>query len=104
MLERNTPRKTLESWKQIAAFLDRSERTVRRWEEQEGLPVHRRGHQKHDTVFAFRHEIEAWTRRRTRFARNGGTSSGETQPPRINAPANSYLAEHDAITRTMERY
>lgn len=104
MLERNTPRKTLESWKQIAAFLDRSERTVRRWEEQEGLPVHRRGHQKHDTVFAFRHEIEAWTRRRTRFARNGGTSSEETQPPQVNAPANSYLAEHDAITRTMERY
>ena len=26
----NTPQKTLESWKQIAAYLDRSERTVRR--------------------------------------------------------------------------
>jgi len=104
MLERNTPRKTLESWKQIAAFLDRSERTVRRWEEQEGLPVHRRGHRRHDTVFAFRHEIEAWTRRRTRFARSGGTSSGETQPTQVNAPANTYLIEYDAITRTMERY
>jgi hypothetical protein len=42
MPERNTPRKTLESWKQIAAYLDRSERTVRRWEASEGLPVHRR--------------------------------------------------------------
>ena len=36
MSERNTPQKTLESWKQIAAYLDRSERTVRRWEASEG--------------------------------------------------------------------
>jgi Homeodomain-like domain len=57
MPARNTPQKTLESWKQIAAYLDRSERTVRRWEASEGLPVHRREHEKQDTVFAFRHEI-----------------------------------------------
>ncbi len=67
MPERNTPQNTLESWKQIAAYLDRSERTVRRWEAAEGLPIHRRGHQKYDTVFAYKHEIEAWGRRRTRF-------------------------------------
>jgi hypothetical protein len=42
MPERNTPQKTLESGKQIAAYLERSERTVRRWEASEGLPVHRR--------------------------------------------------------------
>src|SRR5450432_84135 len=66
MPERNTPRKTLESWKQIAAYLERSERTVRRWEATEGLPVHRREHEKQDTVFAFRHEIEAWSRLRTK--------------------------------------
>ena len=46
MPPRNTPQKTLESWKQIAAYLDRSERTVRRWEASEGLPVHRREHEK----------------------------------------------------------
>ena len=39
MPARNAPQKTLESWKQIAAYLDRSERTVRRWETSEGLPV-----------------------------------------------------------------
>jgi hypothetical protein len=105
MPEPNTPQKTLESWKQIAAFLDRSERTVLRWEAHEGLPVHRRGHQKHDTVFAFRHEIEAWTRRRTKFAETGATSSRENHPfSQVNSPANSYLVEYDAITRTMERY
>jgi phage terminase Nu1 subunit (DNA packaging protein) len=81
MLERNTPQKTLESWKQIAAFLDRSERTVRRWATNEGLPIHRREHQKHDTVFAFKHEIEAWTRRvhrpyRTRLCMGHGERAG----------------------------
>jgi hypothetical protein len=106
MPERNTPQKTLESWKQIAAFLDRSERTVRRWEINEGLPVHRQGHQKHDTVFAYKHEIEAWTRRRTKYpANNAAADSPEIQDFRpVNAPANGYLLEHDAITRTMDRY
>jgi len=107
MLERNTPQKTLESWKQIAAFLDRSERTARRWEAHEGLPVHRREHQKHDTVFAYKHEIESWTRRRTRFG--GKDSVGEGREAHnfsqvYEAPANGYLIEHDAITRTMDRY
>jgi hypothetical protein len=103
MPERNTPRRTLESWKQIAAFLDRSERTVRRWETHEGLPVHRRGHQKYDTVFAFRHEIEAWTRRRTKFAETSSSVEREPLSPG-NTLANCYLVEYDAITRTMERY
>lgn len=106
MLQRNTPQKTLETWKQIAAYLDRSERTVRRWEAYEALPVHRREHRKHDTVFAYKHEIEAWARRRTRF---GGLDPAverrqvDNLSP-IGLPANRYLIEHDAITRTMDRY
>jgi hypothetical protein len=107
MPERNTPRNALESWKQIAAFLDRSERTARRREAFEGLPVHRRGHQKHDSVFAFKHEIEAWTRLRTRF---GGETAAQPSPAQhgqvdtSDTPINEYLLEHDAITRTMDRY
>ena len=106
MPERNIPQKTLESWKQIAAYLDRSERTVRRWEESEDLPVHRRGHEKYDTVFAYKHEIEAWARRRTRFG-SQETAAARPEAPERSAselPANRYLIEHDAITRTMHRY
>lgn len=103
MPERNTPQKTLESWKQIAAYLDRSERTVRRWEANEGLPVHRREHEKQDTVFAFRHEIEAWTRLRTKCP--GSFPSDEPDDlPAVKPAANAYLIEHDAITRTMHCY
>jgi Putative lumazine-binding len=99
---RNTPQKTLESWKQIAAYLERSERTVRRWEATEGLPVHRREHEKQDTVFAFRHEIEAWTRLRTKCSTE--ISVDEAQDLLPVKPTNAYLAEHDAIARTMLRY
>jgi putative lumazine-binding protein len=103
---------TLESWKQIAAYLNRSERTVRRWEAAEGLPVHRREHQKQDTVFAYAREIERWSRRRTRTRdlappqgepEGNGTNGLGTSPWRDSA-ANAYLGEHDAITRTIDRY
>ena len=49
----------LDSWKKIAAYLRRTESTVRRWEK-EGLPVHRHAHKKKATIYAYTSEIEAW--------------------------------------------
>ncbi len=54
----------LESWKEIAAFLGRGVRTVQRWEEVEGLPVHRHVHGKGGTVFGLKSEIQEWYARR----------------------------------------
>ena len=31
----------LDSWKEIAAYLNRDVTTVQRWEKREGMPVHR---------------------------------------------------------------
>lgn len=56
---REGPTERLDSWKEIAAYLKRDERTVRRWEK-EGLPVHRKVHKKQASVYAYRAEIEAW--------------------------------------------
>src|SRR5215208_5164648 len=50
----------LESWKEIAAYLNRGVRTVRRWETDEGLPVHRHVHRMLGSVYAYRSEIDAW--------------------------------------------
>ncbi|HWY42393.1 MAG TPA: hypothetical protein VNX66_02775 [Candidatus Sulfotelmatobacter sp.] len=50
----------LDSWKEIATYLDREVRTVQRWEKAEGLPVRRHRHQKIGTIFAFKREIDAW--------------------------------------------
>jgi Tfp pilus assembly protein PilF len=49
----------LDSWKEIAAFLGRDERTVNRWEKDLGLPVHRLPGAK-GRVYAYTEELSAW--------------------------------------------
>ena len=55
----------LDSWKEIAAYLRRSVRTVVRWEQEEGLPVRRQSHRKRGTVYAFPDELDAWVKSRS---------------------------------------
>ncbi len=50
----------LESWKQIAAHVNRHVTTVRRWEKHEGLPVHRHVHSALSSVYAYASELDAW--------------------------------------------
>jgi Tol biopolymer transport system component len=50
----------LDSWKEIAACLNRDIRTVQRWEDIYGLPVHRLPGGPKARVFAFRSELDAW--------------------------------------------
>ncbi len=59
----------LESWKEIAAYLNRDARTVRRWEQSEGLPVHRHRHLTRSSVYAFPSELDAWRGNRKAEAR-----------------------------------
>ena len=54
------PGKRLNSWKEIAAFLEKDVRTVQRWEKNERLPVHRKPHDKLSSVYAYESELEAW--------------------------------------------
>jgi tetratricopeptide (TPR) repeat protein len=51
--------KRLDSWKEIAAFFGRDERTVSRWEKELGLPVHRLPGTK-GRVYAYTEELSAW--------------------------------------------
>jgi TolB-like protein len=50
----------LESWKEVAAYLNRDVTTVQRWEKREGMPVHRHLHDKRGSVYALRSELDAW--------------------------------------------
>ena len=50
----------LDSWKEIAAFFDRDERTVKRWEKERALPVHRLPGGSRARVFAFTEELSRW--------------------------------------------
>ena len=54
--------KTLVSWKEIASFLDRAERTVKRWERDRGLPVHRVPGGERGGVYAYPSELADWLR------------------------------------------
>jgi TolB-like protein/Flp pilus assembly protein TadD len=61
------PGERLDSWKEIASYLKRETRTVRRWETHEGLPVHRHLHNVRGSIYAFRPELDSWwAGRRTR--------------------------------------
>jgi hypothetical protein len=50
----------LSCWKDISAYLNKGVRTVQRWEQTLGLPVHRIGSGNRAPVFAFKHEIDTW--------------------------------------------
>src|SRR2546422_529632 len=60
-------RERLESWKEIAVYLRRGVSTVQRWEQQEGLPVHRLPHAKKGSIFAIKSELDAWWRARAQL-------------------------------------
>ncbi len=53
-------RRRLESWKAIAQHLGREVRSVQRWEQERGLPVHRVPGEKRGSVFAYADELDAW--------------------------------------------
>jgi tetratricopeptide (TPR) repeat protein len=50
----------LDSWKEIAVYLGRGERTVKRWESERSLPVHRLPGGGRGSVYAYIAELDAW--------------------------------------------
>jgi Tol biopolymer transport system component len=83
------PNDRLDSWKEIAAYLNRDVTTVQRWEKREGMPVHRHIHDKIGSVYGFQSEIDAWARSRNLGAADAGL---EPQPTTAELPARK-LAE-----------
>ena len=78
----------LDSWKEIAAYLNRDVTTVQRWEKREGMPVHRHLHDRMGSVYASRAELDAWTRSRNlRPAQENGNNA--LSPNRPAAPPRS---------------
>ena len=88
-------RERLDSWKQIAFYLNREVRTVQRWEKREDLPVHRHTHLKGSTVYAFKKEIDVWLTGRRQTQREAHpvrkhsnyTANGLNPPPHVTRQA-----------------
>ena len=81
----------LDSWKEIAAYLDRDVTTVQRWEKREAMPVHRHLHDRMGSVYASRAELDAWARsRNVQAARQNGNGASPIPPapqPHLEIPA-----------------
>jgi tetratricopeptide (TPR) repeat protein len=76
--EHPTPADRLDSWKEIAAYLRRDVRTVQRWHDRAGLPVHRHADAKQRGVFAFRGELDGWA--------NESRTAAEAESPPVHPP------------------
>ena len=82
----------LDSWKEIAAYLNRDVTTAQRWEKREAMPVHRHLHDRMGSVYASRAELDAWVRsRNVQAATQNGNEASPIPPaplpqPEIPAP------------------
>jgi serine/threonine-protein kinase len=78
----------LDSWKEIAVYLNRGVTTVQRWERDEGLPVHRQQHDALGSIYAYKHELEAWrVKRAVRSDTDEPASSGKIVAAKLGATA-----------------
>lgn len=62
----------LSSWKEIAAYVGRSERTIQRWEIHYAFPIHRPSGRMGTSIIAMTSEIDEWIRN----APSGNDSNG----------------------------
>ena len=85
------PEDRLDSWKEIAAYLNRDATTVQRWEKREGMPVHRHLHDRMGSVYAYRAELDAWTRSRNLRAAQDNENNASPAPAPA-APPGSTIA------------
>jgi TolB-like protein/Flp pilus assembly protein TadD len=84
------PEKRLDSWKEIAGYLNRDVTTVQRWEKREGMPVHRHVHDKRGSVYALPEELDEWIR-----SRNPRVDESEKEPE-VEGPSAS-SGDHKAM-------
>ena len=70
----------LESWKEIATYLNRDVTTVQRWEKREGMPVHRHLHDKRGSVYALSSELDAWRQSRKLRLQQEEEKDSATEP------------------------
>jgi len=80
-----TPTRRLDSWKEIAAYLNRDVTTVQRWEKREGMPVHRHVHDKRGSVYALPEELDAWRNGRKLLPDEPNTEMEAKEPARLKS-------------------
>ncbi len=85
--EVRAPNRRLDSWKEIAAFFDRDERTVKRWEKERLLPVHRLPGGSRARVYAFTQELEQWMRSPQAIPEEPAVEPEASEPAELSSPS-----------------
>jgi tetratricopeptide (TPR) repeat protein len=108
------PRRRLDSWKEIATFFGRDERTVKRWEKERGLPVHRVPGSTRGGVFAYGDELDEWLQSKNEspgpievgaLAGAAGTKSRNNESePLENSPASEMVGNQSSTDSTSSTY
>lgn len=90
----------LDSWKEIAAYVGKTVRTVQRWERLKGLPVHRPGHRKNGSVYIYKADIDQWLKYEPEGERREIRSIAVLPLHNLSAdPSQEYLA--DGMTESL---
>ncbi len=91
----------LNSWKEIARYVGRSERTVQRWEKQFGFPVRRPAGRTRSAVIAVPSEIQRWSTSTMASVGNSESVAAEGPPrdetvrsPNSSAPTLLCIDDH----------
>jgi Tol biopolymer transport system component len=85
----------LDSWKEIAAYLNRDVTTVQRWEKREGMPVHRHLHDRLGSVYASRAELDAWAA--------GRRLKGALEPASVSVPGMAAVGAQTSAGQVFSR-
>jgi hypothetical protein len=99
------PGERLDSWKEIAVYLNRDVTTVQRWEKKEKMPVHRHQHDRMGSVYAFRTELDAWAHGRTLTAApDEGDKLASLNPPNTTSASGAppRVSESDSLEPVVE--
>src|SRR5262245_45923032 len=88
MHDQHKPQAPLNGWKEIAAYLGKSVRSVQRWEATLGLPVHRIKTPDGQIVYSERSEIDDWRRRQEATPTPEPEDPADPDPlPEVSAPS-----------------
>lgn len=76
----------LDSWKEIAAYLNRDLRTLQRWEKTANLPIRRLNKPGTRAVFAYTGELDDWLRQQSPSPADATPGDQPISPPSTSAP------------------
>lgn len=84
----------LQTWREISQYVGRTERTLQRWEQQFGFPVHRPSGQSRSSVMALTREIQDWARGKPSLVVIRRSTRLSREAPRADARARNNSDNH----------